>query len=63
MAAIKIGPREFACPFCTRISKSRNHMEDHIRTHTGEKPFSCPICSYACTQNSNLKRHMLKNHS
>ena len=60
---IKIGPAEYACPFCTTIMNMKSHMEDHIRIHTGEKPFPCPLCDYAGTKKSNLKRHMLTLHA
>ena len=62
MRPIKIGPDQFACPFCSKVSKMKSHMDDHIRVHTGEKPFSCPICPFACIQNSNLKRHLRTKH-
>ena len=59
---IKIGPREFACPFCTKICGMKSHMEEHIRIHTGEKPFGCPYCTYAANYKGNLKKHMASQH-
>ena len=34
-------------------------MQNHIRTHTGERPFICKICNLTFTAGSNLKRHVL----
>ena len=61
-APIKIGPREYACPFCPKICGMRSHMEEHIRIHTGEKPFACPHCSYAANYKGNLKKHIVSQH-
>ena len=57
---IRIGRREYACPFCPKKTIMNSHMEEHIRTHTGEKPFPCPneYCSYAAAQKSSLKKHI-----
>ena len=59
---IKLGDQEYGCPFCQKIAKRIDYMQKHIRTHTGEKPFACTRCSYACTQKSNLNRHMRNDH-
>ena len=57
---IRIGRREYACPYCDKKTIMNSHMEEHIRTHTGEKPFPCPneYCSYAAAQKSSLKKHV-----
>ena len=62
-APIRIGPREFACPFCPKICGMKSHMEEHIRIHTGEKPFECPFCNYAANYKGNLKKHMISQHA
>lgn len=33
-------------------------MQDHARTHTGEKPFKCPDCGQSFAQSSTLNRHI-----
>ena len=57
---IRLGPNEYACPLCSKIMKKKNHMEDHIRIHTGEKSFRCIICNHLFTRKSSLNRHKEK---
>jgi len=33
-------------------------MQQHLRSHTGEKPFQCVVCGRAFAQKSNVKKHM-----
>ena len=35
---------DFTCSFCTRKFFDKNGLQNHVRTHTGEKPFPCLIC-------------------
>ena len=53
---------KFECPFkdiCSHKAKHRANLEDHIRTHTGEKPFVCDICKRAFKRKDHCKQHML----
>nr|XP_027222427.1 zinc finger and BTB domain-containing protein 7A-like isoform X1 [Penaeus vannamei] len=47
-----------SCPYCSYSTARKHHLDDHIRTHTGEKPFACPHCPYRCSKNINLKIHI-----
>jgi hypothetical protein len=51
-------PASYFCSFCDRGFVQKNSLENHIRTHTREKPFSCEICGRAFSQKCNLRRHM-----
>ncbi|KAH8118355.1 hypothetical protein DFH11DRAFT_1566971 [Phellopilus nigrolimitatus] len=42
---------------CTKITKRKDHMGDHIRTHLGEKPFQCGICGLGFIRNNDCQRH------
>ena len=59
---VRLGPGDFACPFCNRIFTQKRITEEHMRIHTGEKPFICPHCDYSCAKKCNLVRHMKKYH-
>ena len=47
----------FKCPMCSKGFRYRVIRDNHIRTHTGERPFVCKICNAAFTLACNLLRH------
>ena len=49
--------KKYACPHCNYSSNIQCHINNHIRTHSGEKPFVCEVCSKSFTQKSSLKLH------
>ena len=55
---IKYGHRDFGCPLCSKRSNTKQHMEKHILTHTGEQPFACPYCTKRFNDYSNCRRHI-----
>lgn len=49
------------CPVCGKTAQGRNrrqNMDNHMLTHTGERPFQCTMCPYRASQQGNLKRHL-----
>ena len=55
---IKLGDKQFACPYCSKIMKTNTLMERHILIHTGHKPFPCTYCPKGFVQRSDLDRHI-----
>ncbi|XP_061726154.1 zinc finger protein 761-like isoform X1 [Cydia pomonella] len=48
----------YKCNYCNYSSTNKNHVKNHIVTHTGEKPYKCDYCTYTCARTGDLNRHM-----
>ncbi|XP_011495559.1 PREDICTED: protein krueppel [Ceratosolen solmsi marchali] len=48
----------FTCGVCSRSFGYKHVLQNHERTHTGEKPFKCPECHKRFTRDHHLKTHM-----
>lgn len=48
------------CEVCDKSFASPRTLQDHMRTHTKEKPFSCDSCSASFRCRSNLLQHLQK---
>jgi len=48
----------FSCPICNRCFGYKHVLQNHERTHTGEKPYFCTICDKRFTRDHHLKTHM-----
>ena len=59
---IRLGPNEFACPFCSKIMKVKRYLTRHICTHTGEKPFPCNYCNSHFNTKNGRYQHIERIH-
>ncbi|XP_048873979.1 zinc finger protein 341 isoform X3 [Brienomyrus brachyistius] len=50
--------QKLKCNFCEKSFMKNFDLQQHIRSHTGEKPFQCIVCGRAFAQKSNVKKHM-----
>uniref|UniRef100_A0A8C7TKK6 C2H2-type domain-containing protein n=1 Tax=Oncorhynchus mykiss TaxID=8022 RepID=A0A8C7TKK6_ONCMY len=50
--------QKLKCNFCDKVFSKNFDLQQHIRSHTGEKPFQCIVCGRAFAQKSNVKKHM-----
>ncbi|XP_072295438.1 uncharacterized protein [Eucyclogobius newberryi] len=46
------------CSVCKRSYVTKQILQRHIRTHTGEKPYSCSVCKKAFVHQTTLNNHV-----
>lgn len=47
----------FPCNLCGKILTSKHGRDNHIRTHTGERPYACKVCGLALKTQAQLRTH------
>ncbi|XP_068159981.1 zinc finger protein 628 [Drosophila tropicalis] len=55
--------KKFPCMFCEKSFKMRRYLEEHIATHTGDRPIACPYCEMAFRCRSNMYTHVKSKHT
>ena len=53
--------KPYRCADCTKAFSTKQHLDDHRRTHTGERAYPCtwPGCTKAFALQSHLTAHLL----
>jgi hypothetical protein len=51
--------KKHECPTCAKQFRGRSELQNHLRTHTGEKPLKCSFagCNKRYAHSSNLRAH------
>ncbi|XP_052249662.1 zinc finger protein 62 homolog [Dreissena polymorpha] len=49
---------KYSCSVCGLYCFHSAALQEHVRTHTGEKPFVCSMCGRPFAKKGNLKAHM-----
>ena len=50
--------KKYQCPSCPKGFVFKRRFEDHVNTHTGEKPYICKICEHSCANYNNYLAHV-----
>ncbi|CAH0555901.1 unnamed protein product [Brassicogethes aeneus] len=51
--------KRHVCPTCSKTFECNYRLNEHIRTHTGERPNVCDTCNKRFNSKSDLKRHVV----
>lgn len=50
------------CPVCNHHFEFKQHLQDHMNTHTNRRPYSCRICRKAYVRPGSLSTHVKLHH-
>jgi DNA-directed RNA polymerase subunit RPC12/RpoP len=48
----------FECTMCGKACSRSDHLTEHMRTHSGDRPYVCTTCGQAFSLSSTLTAHM-----
>lgn len=54
--------KKYRCENCGKSFFNSTLLEQHVRTHSKEKPYKCPVCPYTCAIRQNIHKHSKKVH-
>ena len=57
-----LGIRNYKCDECSELFQTQQNLDNHKRTHTGEKPFACPQCDFSSANKGNVTKHIKNIH-
>ncbi|XP_073467341.1 uncharacterized protein [Aquarana catesbeiana] len=49
--------KRFSCTECGKCFRFKSRLNEHKRSHTGEKPHSCPDCGKCFSKKSSVQKH------
>lgn len=52
----------YSCESCAKSFRTRNDLDRHTRTHTGERPFKCKLCDRRAADKGNVRKHLVSIH-
>ena len=52
----------FRCAMCSKITKNRGHLKEHIETHIEGLSFPCQYCLKPCRTRASLRVHQYSAH-
>ncbi|XP_077341381.1 uncharacterized protein LOC143986846 [Lithobates pipiens] len=55
--AVLPNDKRFSCTECGKCFHFKFNLNEHKRSHTGEKPHTCPVCGKCFSYKSNLYNH------
>ncbi len=63
--SVHLKERNHQCKLCLAEFSQKAHLDEHMRTHTGEKPFKCDFkgCNRSFAKRGNLKLHQRRAHT
>ena len=52
---VRDGKNPFTCHICAKVCKVRQHLEDHLASHSSAEPFRCRVCESQLKKKSTFK--------